>query len=38
MESSGESKMEISGESDEESDVIEVQLDSAQAGPNRHSG
>ena len=45
-EGSGESEMEISGESDEESssessgdsDVIDVQLDSAEAGPNRHSG
>lgn len=45
-EGSSESEMEISGESDEEnssgsgedSDVIEVQSDSARAGPNRHSG
>lgn len=44
-ESSDEREMEISGESDEEdssesvgdSDVFEVQLDSAQGGPNRHS-
>ena len=43
-ESSDESEMEISGESDEEdnsesggdSDVNEVQLDSAQARPSRH--
>ena len=46
MESSDESEMEVSGESDEgdssesvgESDVIEVLLDNAHGGPNRHSG
>ena len=48
MESSDESEMEVSGESDEgdssesvgNSDVIEVhaQLDNADGGPNRHSG
>mgnify|MGYP000462376058 CR=1 FL=1 len=39
MESSDESEMEVSGESDEgDSDVIEVQLDNAHGGPNRHSG
>lgn len=46
MESSDEREMEIRGESDEEdssesvgdSDVIEVQLESAQGGPSRHSG
>ena len=45
-EGSSESEMEIGGESDEEnssessedSDVIDVQSDSARAGPNRHSG
>lgn len=45
MESSDESEMEVSGESDEgdssesvgNSDVIEVQLDNAHGGPNRHS-
>ncbi|KAK2558717.1 hypothetical protein P5673_018923 [Acropora cervicornis] len=45
MESSDESEMEVSGESDEgdssesvgDSDVIEVQLDNAHGGPNRHS-
>ena len=41
-----EHEMEVSGESDEsdssesvgDSDVIEVQLDNAHGGPNRHSG
>ena len=38
MESSDESEMEVSGESVGDSDVIEVQLDNAHGGPNRHSG
>ena len=46
MESSDESEMEVSGESDEDdssesvgdSDVVEVQLDNGQGEPHRHSG